>query len=282
MRYCSERSVDPFQAPINIVVEFLVEMFHKTGIKYSAINTARSAISSLLPSIGGVTIGNHPLIKRLMRGVFKERPALPKYVKTYDVDIVLRYLDKLGPARELPLARLTERLATLLCILSAQRDQTLQFIDVRNIIQTDSRCTIVIGDLTKSTRPGFHVKPLEFEKYENENICAMANIQTYMTRTFGKRGLFVQLLISMDTFQPVTASTIGRWVKKTLSNAGIDTEQFSAHSTRSASTSKAKVKGVSLKDICKAAGWSNAKTFAKHYRKPIEVCYSSTLLENQN
>ena len=157
LRYCTERCLDPFQASVSTVVEFLVHMFHDTGVKYSAINTARSALSSFLPPIGGVTVGNHPLVKRLMRGVFKERPALPKYINTYDVDVVLRYLDKLGPANSLPINRLTERLATLLCILSGQRDQTLQFIDVRNIFQTETSCTIVIGELIKNTRPGFHV-----------------------------------------------------------------------------------------------------------------------------
>ena len=180
MRYCTERGMDPFQASISTVVEFLVQLFHDTGVKYSAINTARSALSSFLTPVGGVTVGNHPLVKRLMRGVFKERPALPKYVKTYDVDGVLRYLDKLGPADRLPIARLTERLATLIFILSGQRDQTLQFIDVRNIWLTETSCTIIIGDLVKNSRPGFHVEPLRFTAYDNENICVIANIKDYI------------------------------------------------------------------------------------------------------
>ena len=71
-------------------------------------------------------------------------------------------------------------------------------------------------------------------------------------------------------------------MKKTLGDAGIDITQYSSHSTRSASTSKAKAIGVTLKDICKAAGWSNARTFAKHYDKPIEQqCYANTVLETQ-
>ena len=44
---------------------------------------------------------------------------------------------------------------------------------------------------------------------------------------------------------------------------------FKPHSTRSASTSKAVVKGVPLADIIKTAGWSNAETFSKYYNKTV-------------
>ena len=55
-----------------------------------------------------------------------------------------------------------------------------------------------------------------------------------------------------------------------FSNAGIDANQFGAHSTRSASTSAAKRSGLDITTIIRAAGWSNASTFARFYSKPIE------------
>ena len=45
---------------------------------------------------------------------------------------------------------------------------------------------------------------------------------------------------------------------------------FSPHSTRSASTSAAHCSNVPLKTILSTAGWSNAKTFATYYNKPIK------------
>ena len=51
--------------------------------------------------------------------------------------------------------------------------------------------------------------------------------------------------------------------------AGIELKQFTAHSTRSSATSKAEDLGMSLKDICKGAGWKNENTFRKHYQLPI-------------
>jgi hypothetical protein len=58
--------------------------------------------------------------------------------------------------------------------------------------------------------------------------------------------------------------------KKTLTKAGIDIKVFGAHSTRSASTSAAKVGNMTISAIMDAAWWSNTKTFSKFYDKPIE------------
>ena len=47
----------------------------------------------------------------------------------------------------------------------------------------------------------------------------------------------------------------------------INTEAFKAHSTRSASSSKAEVTGVPLTNISKQNHWSQASTFQRFYRK---------------
>ena len=55
-------------------------------------------------------------------------------------------------------------------------------------------------------------------------------------------------------------STISRWIKNVLREAGIDTEVFKGHSTRSASTSKAGLGGTFLTEILERDSWSNAST----------------------
>ena len=73
------------------VLMFLTELFD-AGEGYSAINTARSALSSFITSEAGITIGNFPSVKRFMKGVFALRPSLPRYEFIWDVNIVLDYL----------------------------------------------------------------------------------------------------------------------------------------------------------------------------------------------
>ena len=49
--------------------------------------------------------------------------------------------------------------------------------------------------------------------------------------------------------------------------SGINTEVFTGHSTRSASTSKAKASGVSSNDIIKRVYWTQTSTFEKFTKK---------------
>ena len=67
--------------------------------------------------------------------------------------------------------------------------------------------------------------------------------------------------------QVVKEPTIAGWVKAILGSPGIDTNLFSAHSTRASSFSKPKVKGLSFEDISKRGDWSNKSTWQKHYYK---------------
>ena len=58
-----------------------------------------------------------------------------------------------------------------------------------------------------------------------------------------------------------------------MKSAGLDVTIYSSHSTRAASTSSCKVKGFSVEEIMKVAGWSTSGTsgtFATFYHKPID------------
>ena len=61
-----------------------------------------------------------------------------------------------------------------------------------------------------------------------------------------------------------------------LGQAGVDTEIFSRHSTRCASTSKA-LMSVSTDVILATAGWTEESTFRKFYNKPVAVTNQMSL-----
>ena len=71
--WCSERNVDPVSGPIEDVVNFLAHL-HTQGYHYRSLNSYRSAIASMHTPIDGVSIGQHPLVSRLMKGAFQVRP----------------------------------------------------------------------------------------------------------------------------------------------------------------------------------------------------------------
>ena len=49
----------------------------------------------ILPPYNGTEFGKHPIIARMLKGIFRNRPALPRYMVTYDPDLVLNFLNSL-------------------------------------------------------------------------------------------------------------------------------------------------------------------------------------------
>ena len=86
-----------------MVLEFLNDLYKK-NLSYSALNTARSSISSVI-YCDGFPVGQHPLVIRFMKGVFKLRPNLPKYNRIWDPKIVLKLLGNWSPNSELELQK---------------------------------------------------------------------------------------------------------------------------------------------------------------------------------
>ena len=83
-RWCVERGSDPFSGPVSAVANFLASLF-QDGYQYNSVNAYRSAISSVHEKVDGVPVGQHPVITRLIKGVFNERPPVPRYCNTWEV-----------------------------------------------------------------------------------------------------------------------------------------------------------------------------------------------------
>ena len=119
-QFSTKRSCDPLQPNVTDVIEFLTELF-QSGIGYSCLNTARSALSSVIIFSDNTPDGSHPLVARFMKGVFERRPSLPKYTSTWDVNVVLTFLRTFKDVQSLSLKELSWKLAALLMLLSGQR-----------------------------------------------------------------------------------------------------------------------------------------------------------------
>ena len=100
--YCEINRISISLPPIKDVVEFLMMTF-KTGVGYIALNTARSALSTITENEFGQSIGKDPVIFRFIKGVFEKRPSLPRYAYTWDVRLLFNYfreqptVDQLNP-----------------------------------------------------------------------------------------------------------------------------------------------------------------------------------------
>jgi len=104
-RFCARRQVSYYQPSVAQILDFLAERF-EAGVGYSALNTARCALSTIIV-FGNITAGSHPLVIRFMKGVYNLRPPQARYVSIWDPAVVLQYLRKLSPAKFLTLKDLT-------------------------------------------------------------------------------------------------------------------------------------------------------------------------------
>ena len=100
--FCSSRGFDPYKATPAQALDFMTDLFEH-GLGYSAMNTVRSALSQVLHSPTGVLFGELPTVKQFLKGVFQEKPTLPRYSVTWDPAILLSYLKTLSPVKELTL-----------------------------------------------------------------------------------------------------------------------------------------------------------------------------------
>ena len=270
MDFCRERKVNKYSPTINQALSFLKSMQDK-GLSYSAINTARSALSTVVSIPECHTFGTHPFVTRFMKGVYEKLKPQPKYTQIWDVSLVLRYLATLTPNSSLSLKNLTLKLVMLLLLVSSQRGQAIHSLSLQGMTLSGSSCHFQVLEHMKTSKPGTCATVIKVHKYEpDEDICPFLTLKEYLNQTQGLRGDEDKLFISYQKpHKAVSRNTVSRWAKEVLETAGIDTKVYSAHTTRAASTSKAFGKPVPLDVLMKAAGWQSENTFHKFYNKPI-------------
>ncbi|OXU30413.1 hypothetical protein TSAR_012517, partial [Trichomalopsis sarcophagae] len=265
--FCKDKGQDPYYAEEDIVINCLTKKFNE-GAAYGTLNTLRSAISL----INQRDNSNSLLINRFFKGVYKLRPNAPKYCSTWNVDDVLDMLETWSPLESLDLQNLTLKLVMLLALGSAFRVQSLALIKLNNIKKLSSGIEIRILDLIKTSKPGA-AQPYAFFPFfaEKTSLCIARTLIYYLQATKDIRGDTQELLISFKRpYKKICSQSISRWLKTVMRKAGI-AEEFTAHSTRHASTSKAVNQGLDISTIKSAATWSEkSKVFSKFHNRPIK------------
>lgn len=266
MQFCDQQQIDKINPSLGEILTFLSRL-HDEGLSYSAINTAKSMLSSLFEIVQKRDIGKNVLIKRFMKGIFQLRPSFPKSNFTWDVKIVLKFLENLEN-NMLTLRLLSIKVAVLMALTTGQRCQTLSVMDLRNMEISNNHVKIRIGDMLKQTTPKNHLAEIFMESYIKPEICIVNTLNHYIRKTESIREDTKLFIITQKPHSGASKDTIARWIKTGLKLAGIDLSIFTPHSTRSASTS-AVVNRVPIDTIIKTAGWASDCTFRKFYNKPV-------------
>ena len=273
--WCHERRMDPFRCHVNACLEYLTDLFHK-GHPYRTIGLHRSTISAYhVPVTVGstlVSVGKHPSISALMSGVHNLRPPKAKYSFTWDVEAVLN-LFRSWP-QNLDPKRLTLKVTTLLALIGTPRGAELHLFDLNYLADYGDYLSFELAGTIKNGKEGIKPKPIEFHKHiEESKLCPLTCVNQYkaLTASWRAEGLPSKFFLSFKApHKPVTKPTLARWIKETLLLADVDTKTFQAHSLRGASTSKAHLKGLSVKEVIDHGRWSKESTWQKFYHRVVD------------
>ena len=249
------------------IIEFLVHL-HSKGFNQKQIRQARSAVA-ILSDVD--QIGKHPDIKRIIKGMFEDKPQYPIYTSVWNVNTLFNYLRSIPHQRDLSLEMLSKKVAILICLLAGgQRSQTVHTIKATDILVNADKCIIPIYDTIKQSKEGKHMKPLEFKVYTEDKLCVVQNLTCYLEKTRQIRTASALFLSYQKPYHPVSKDTVRRWVNDMMNKSGIDMNKYVTHSCRAAASSYAHKRKIPLKKIMDSCGWTSESTFANHYRKKIE------------
>lgn len=146
----------------------------------------------------------------------------------------------LYPLKELNLRQLTEKLVMLMALGTGFRVQSLSLIKRENIKISKTGVEIRVNDIVKTSIPGAE-QPYAFLPYfeSKPKVCIASTLVHYLKVTSKLRNGESSLFITYKKpHKRATTQTVCRWLKSVLSACGISNE-FTAHSTRHASTSAA-------------------------------------------
>ena len=144
---------------------------YEKGLGYSCVNSARSALSTFI-TLNKNPVSSHPLVVRLMKGIFNKRPSLPKTNITCDPAIVLTYIRRLCSGDKAHFLVLSIKTVTLILILTGQRGQSLHLLDIRTVNSCSGNIKFRFGDILKTSRPGYQPEEIAVRVYApDRRLC---------------------------------------------------------------------------------------------------------------
>ena len=280
--FCLERGIEILKPTLPQACKFL-RLLSTRGAGYAALNSARCALSTILPGFNGRSFGTHPYVCWLVKGGYERNPPKPRYNQFWNVNKVFSLFKNWGKNSELSLKRLSLKLAMLLLLTSAQRGQTIVNLSTEDL-EIEELATFKMKVLLKHNRVGDRLDSLTFRPFARcKRLCVVHTLKCYLKRLEASRQYSQLLLSFVRPHGPISRDTLSRWVLEVLREAGINVDKYKSHSTRGATTSAAKRLGVPVSLILKQASWKEASSFARFYDKELDndtTDVAQRLLEN--
>lgn len=288
--WCSAKGHDPFQCSVSIILDFLQHLLEE-GKAASTIKVYVAAISACHYGLGDASPGSHPLVSRFMAGVRRLRVSRPVLFPAWDLPTVLRALS--GPPFE-PLSSVSIKLlslktALLLALASAKRVSEIHALSVhptclrfsaggnRVVLRPNAAFTpkVVTAPFQNQLIELSSFSPPPFASEEEESLhtlCPVRALRHYLdgTKEFRRCDQLFVCHGAATRGKALSKGRLAHWIVEAIELA-YDSLRLEppvglrAHSTRGMASSWALHRGVSVGEICRAAGWSSVHTFVRFY-----------------
>ena len=205
------------------------------------MNCLRSVISEYHVHIDGKSVEKHSKVCALLAGIFNQRPLQPRYIFIWDVEIVLQFI-RTHWNSSFNGADLTCKLTTLLALTTALRASMIRHLNTEFMAKDKDRYISYFNELHKKWRKGQAPPAITyFASGEDKALCVAETLNEYinLSKPWRESNHEKQLLLSsVRHHNALVSCTKSGCLKKTLKQAGFNTDLFKAHSTRFASSSK--------------------------------------------
>ena len=259
------------------------------GLTVAMVRGYGSAIAAIHGGFqDGSSISNNTCLKKLLRGMFIQRPPLKKLVPSWDLGQVLKSLalPPYEPLAKASLLDLSIKTTFLIATATARRRSELHAMSIADgHIRWDLNGVRLVphqGFLTKNQSPSFQPSDIfipdikSFSSVPEDKLwCPVRALKWYLARTKTLRNTISQLFMATTPPQrSVSRDTISRWIVRAIQLAVPNWTSSAestphAHDTRAVATSWAFFKGVPLQDILQAAAWKSPSTFVSCYLQDV-------------
>ncbi len=239
-----------------------------------------------------------------LKGARRLHPPRPPSVPPWDLEVVLRALSQppFEPLASVDLKELSLKTALLLALASAKRIGDLHAFSVDSdcICFGPGDCSVTLrprpGYVPKSLSTPFRMQTVSLSALSSESLTSRdADAQTSVCPVRALWGFTLTVRPAFGNLTSFLCATVvvrraGPCQNRDFSHRIVDaiTAAYTsrgleyplhirAHSTRAIASSWAWSRGMSIQDICFAAGWSSQNTFARFYKLDVQSLASQVL-----
>ncbi len=302
VKWCHQAHIDPVVCTVLDVLSFLQYRLD-SGSLPSTLKVYVAAIAAFRSPQGGQSIGRDPMVVSFLKGARRLHPPRPPSVPPWDLEVVLRALSQppFEPLSSVGLKELSLKTALLLALASAKRigDLLAFSVDSDCIRFGPGDCSVTLrprmGYVPKSLSTPFKIQTVSLSALSSESaasseadaqtsVCPVRALRIYIDRSASFRQsnqLFV-CYGGCARGRAVSKQRLSHWIVDAITaaytNQGLECPlHIRGHSTRAMASSWAWSRGMSIQDICVAAGWSSENTFARFYRLDVQSFASQVL-----